>query len=141
MLVIGILALMILAGANTTIGCEGLTPGYWKNHTEAWYVWVPEDTLGDVFDVPSEIAGTSLLNALKFHGGPGVAGAIRILMRHAVAALLNIESPNVDWYGTTRETYVSELQDWVNTAINSDDRHYILDLADWLDEQNNMGLH
>jgi hypothetical protein len=69
---------------------EGCTPGYWKQeqHFDSWVGYLPSDNFADVFGRP--VSGT-LLDALK-QGGGGLAA----LGRHAVAALLNASSPDVD---------------------------------------------
>ena len=73
---------------------EGLTPGYWKNHTEVWGCgYTPETLVSSVF--PNAVAEYSewdeltLLEALQLGGGPGAKGMAQNLLRHAVAGLLN----------------------------------------------------
>jgi uncharacterized repeat protein (TIGR01451 family) len=86
---------------------EGCTPGYWKNHPERWNGndipkedFVDEfkttDTFNTVFGVSTTESGlsnnTTLLQALKLKGGGKNA-----LARHAVAALLNASSDDVNY--------------------------------------------
>jgi len=135
-LVIGILSLILLAGANSATACEGLTPGYWKNHPEEWYGYDPDQTLGSVFSgLPSSIAGKTLMEALSFKGGNGFEGAIRILLRSAVAALLNFEHPDIEY-----EIGGNLIITRVNNAISSGQRPDILYRKDQFDVWNNMGL-
>jgi len=122
---------------------DGCTPGFWKNHLEAWgpTTYSPYQPLGSVFAFPtnlSDLAGHSLLQALKYPGGSGDTGAVRILLRTAVAALLNIAHYDVHYYGWNfgfKE--VSDLVAAVNTALTGG-RDAMLDLAQMLDTYNNM---
>lgn len=113
---------------------EGLTPGFWKNHLDAWEGYSADQQVGDVFNVPSELDGKSLLDALKFKGGKGEIGAARILLRVSVAALLNAANDDVH-YPLTRHGII----DQVNDALDSGDRDEMLDLKDMFDEYNNYG--
>jgi hypothetical protein len=104
-------------------GKEGCTPGFWKNHPEDWEGFSPDQTLDEVFD-PAGLGGlgsTTLLDALSFRGGPTVVAAKRILLRHAVAALLNSAHSGVD-FGMTTADVISLVDD----ALASDDRDQIL---------------
>ncbi|HUF69745.1 MAG TPA: hypothetical protein VMM79_13965, partial [Longimicrobiales bacterium] len=64
----------------------------------------------------------------------GVAGAQQILLRAAVASLLNAAHPDVNFSLT-----VAEVIDKVNTALATGDRARMLDLAEELDALNNAG--
>ena len=117
-------------------GREGLTPGYWKNHLDSWVIYEDDDIVGDVFGNASEfpaLADDTLLMALKYHGGPGREAAARILLRSAVAAILNAAYPDINYPMTEQE-----IIDMVNDALRMD-RHDMLDLKDILDEYNNLG--
>jgi hypothetical protein len=120
-------------------GDEGCTPGYWKNHTDSWAAagLSPGQTTGSVFSgagaFPS-LASQSLLQSLQGGGGPGTLGAARILLRAAVAALLNASHPNVDYPSTS-----SDIVADVNAALASNNRNTMLDLAGELDGDNNLG--
>lgn len=120
LLVLFFAAILLTAGLKPVWAVtEGCTPGYWKNHLDMWpapFRW--DMTLGEAFDPANEwddplhpgrwvywesFKGYTLLDALNFQGGPGAEGGIRILMRHAVAALLN-----------SRHTGISRfVPDWV----------------------------
>lgn len=118
-------------------GGEGCTPGYWKNHLAAWAGtgFSPSQTVSSVFTgANANQASATLLQALGFGGGPGVDGAEQILLRAAVAALLNSASPDVDYALTTAQVIAQ-----VNAALASDNRATILALAAQLDAYNNMG--
>lgn len=111
---------------------EGCTIGYWKNHLDSWPAgYGPDDSLDGLFAG----GGTdSLLVALSYPGGSGVAGARRILLRQAVAAVLNAEHDGVAYvYG------VAEIISGVEAALASDDRGTMIGLGADLDAANNMG--
>ena len=116
-------------------GNEGCTPGYWKNHTSAWDVYSPMQTVGSVFSGASaSLADDTLLQALSYQGGAGLLGAEQILLRAAVAALLNSADDVVDYPLLT-----SQVINRVSAALASDNRGRILTLATNLDNQNNLG--
>ena len=124
---------------ETVDGTEGCTPGYWKNHTDSWPAtgYSPSQSLPSVFAQSaaySELASASMLEALDFGGGGGVDGAARILMRAAVAALLDASHPGVD-YPRTPVQVISQ----VNSALASGDRDTLLTVAGELDRDNNLG--
>lgn len=121
------------------LGDDGCTPGYWKNHTRSWAGTglTPGQTVGSVFSGASafpSLASSSLLDALQGGGGSGTAGAARILLRAAVAALLNAGHPGVE-YPRTAAAIVAD----VNAALASNNRSTMLALAGELDEDNNAG--
>jgi hypothetical protein len=115
---------------------DGCTPGFWKNHLAAWGPtgYAPSDTVGSVFTGSSPYNTNTLLQALKFDGGSGLLGAKRILLRVAVAAVLNASHPDVDYAFTEAEVIAD-----VNAALASGSRATILALAAELDEANNAG--
>lgn len=117
-------------------GTEGCTPGYWKQkqHFDSWVGYTPVQTLESVFDMPDAFGmdNLSLVDALGLPGGPGSLGAARILMRAAVAALLN--SGAVDYTMSTAEVIAA-----VNAALATNDRDTMLGLASSLDSDNNLG--
>ena len=115
-------------------GDEGCTPGYWKqsHHFDSWTApYDPGDPVAGVFAGAG--AGT-LLDALQGGGGSGVAGARKILLRAAVAALLNAASNGVEYPHS-----IAEIDAAVEAALASNDRDTMLDLAGELDADNNLG--
>ena len=101
------LALSLAAGNALAVGThEGCTPGYWKQdqHFDSWPApYTPDSNLRDVFVTsPVELVpDDTFLEALNYGGGPGLEGGTRILLRAAVAALLNASSPDVDFEVST----------------------------------------
>ncbi len=122
------------------LGNQGCTPGYWKNHPECWDKWptqlFPDQRVNSIFmGVPLYGLGTMTLEqALEGGGGSGLEGAAQILLRAAVAALLNAAHEDVDY----PRTFASIIAD-VKAALVSGDRQTMLDLAKALDEDNNLG--
>jgi hypothetical protein len=114
------------------------TPGYWKNHLDSWAGtgFAPEQPTGDVFDQAAlyDLDDESLLQALQAGGGDGLDGAARILLRAAVASLLNSSVTDVSFPMTS-----AEIIDAVNDALASQDRSEMLALASELDDLNNAG--
>jgi len=92
--------------------------------------------LESAFNIPDSynLANYTLLEALSFKGGSDVTGSAEILLRAAVAALLNAADPDVAYSLTTAEVITQ-----VNAALASTDRSTILALADLLDKYNNRG--
>ena len=138
---IGCLHILLLAGMNTATACEGLTIGYWKNHTDEWVCYTTDQTIEEIFDLPPmyEHLDATLLDALSFKGGKDLDGAVRLLLKQAVAALLNIAHPEISYM-----IDMSTLLYFVNrvlTNFGGTDRGYILSLKDALDEWNNEGLN
>jgi len=74
-----------------------------------------------------------LLQSLQGGGGSGTLGAAKILLRAAVAALLNAAHPNLD-YPRTPAAVISA----VNTALASNSRSTMLTLATALDNDNQL---
>jgi hypothetical protein len=116
---------------------EGCTPGFWKQpqHLDSWVGFAPGQTLESVFNVPNAFGldNATLLEALSFQGGESVTDAARILLRAAVAALLNAASASVDF-----PLSVSDVTAQVNAALASGNRDTILALAARLDALNNL---
>ena len=128
---------MALAFLSTNaMSCtEGCTPGFWKNHneyknTDYWCAeFDPDDKYNEVFDStmfksPAVLydvtAGwdndPTLLDALKCGGGGEKAFA-----RHAVAALLNACSPDVNsWFLADEERGIDYVIEAVQDAYRSE---------------------
>ncbi len=159
--------------ATVNVNCNmpyiGYTPGFWKNHTasdpsghDAWQYtsYETDDVIGVVFDLGDAgayrpkgknepISQLSLLDALSFKGGPGVQGAVEVLLRHGVAALLNAsisENLDTDHDGmidgyATYPLSTQEVIDRVNAALASGSRTQMLALASELSGWNEGGSH
>lgn len=84
-------------------GIDGCTPGFWRqaHHFDYWIGYSPEDAFADVFGV--SYPGT-LLEGVWARGGGADA-----LARHAVAALLNATSPDVD-YALSESAIIAAVQ-------------------------------
>jgi hypothetical protein len=114
---------------------QGCTPGFWKQdfHFGFWVGFSPTQTVGSVFSgVLPSLSNETLLDALQGGGGPGLLGAEEILLRAAVAALLNSSNGSVGYPFTT-----TAVKSAVNAAIATGDRDVILALATILDNANN----
>ncbi|NIM52049.1 MAG: hypothetical protein GTN62_01220 [Gemmatimonadales bacterium] len=133
---------------------EGCTPGYWKQdqHFDSWVPtgFSPDDQLVGLFseagnepyashladqdsgDPDVLIGNATLLQALRFGGGETVADKAEILLRAAVASVLNAAHPDVA-FGYS----VTQIVDLVNAALASQDPNQIIDLATELDGANN----
>ena len=133
------LILMTVVAVAPVAACDQVcTPGYWKNHTDAWVTYTPDQTLSDagfVFpDKLSKFGSEKLIDALQGGGGPGLDGAARILLRAGVAALLNsVAIPHPHFVNT-----LMVLSD-MNTVLASLNRQTMLDEAAEYDGYNSMG--
>ncbi len=128
-------------------GTEGCTPGKWKNWTglgrgnqsNHWaataYNPPPGPTVGSVFTgVDASLAGDSFLDALNYGGGSGIVGKQMILLRAAVAALLNASHPGVAYPLTT-----GAIIAMVDAALVAGRESALTTLANELDGYNNLG--
>jgi hypothetical protein len=129
------------------------TPGFWKNHAKGKHdVWKytaygTDDTLGEIFSgvyCLEDFGGFTLLEALSLRGSETISGAMEILLRAAVASLLNASfheamgNPIGD--GGVYPYTTAEVITMVEDVLCSEDRAMILDLAGQLDALNN-GIH
>lgn len=117
----------------------GCSLGYWKNHPLNWpSPYTPSTKLSEVFTIPSSYSTTvknaTFLQALSFAGGSTLDGAAQILLRQAVAAVLNAAK-----YGPNYPMSLTEIVFSVNSALDSKNRTTILSLASLLDTYNNLG--
>ena len=133
-----------------TVGMEGCTPGYWKNHTENWLESAgnPIATTTLVTDVYAGAAGLDVLSgvtleqALQGGGGSGVDGAALVLARAAVAAYLNAAHDDLGYPWRRDRSGLGgrpALVPTVDAAFASGDRSTMLALAKRLDRDNNLG--
>ncbi|MEW6225303.1 MAG: hypothetical protein AB1627_11815 [Chloroflexota bacterium] len=127
--------LLTVVGAAPVAACDqGCTPGYWKNHTDTWLTYGPNQTVGSVFVIPAELsslANVTLIDALQGKGGPGLVGAAKILLRAGVASLLNAAVLGDNF------AYPDWVIAQVNRALDDPDRVQMLLYAEWLDGLNN----
>jgi uncharacterized repeat protein (TIGR01451 family) len=138
------------ATATITSTWYGRTPGFWKNHPEAWFSgYTPSANIQSVFTVPSALLTGSnldldkngvkdtLMAGLGYKGGSTLAGAAQILLRASVAALLNEAYYGAGYPGANS---VSALIARVNSVLASQNRSSYLALAAEYDKWNN-GIH
>lgn len=112
-------------------GGEGCTPGFWKNHLDAWALtpYSPDDDFGVVF-------GTATFSGMTLHQVVSQGGGCkRALGRHAVAAILNASHPDIDYAIPD----AGDIIDAVAAVIDGSDCDAIEDLKDILDAFNNAG--
>lgn len=141
------LAVSALAGSAsaTTVGSQGCTPGYWKNHTTNWPQlptdsgYKPDRALNTVFVLPAslKLGNPTMLNALEFKGGPDLSGAARNLLRAATASVLNADHEGVSYPLRRFDGY--RIIPTVNAALASGSRSTMLGVASFLDSRNNLG--
>lgn len=131
------------AAQAVNIGHEGCTPGYWKTHTDNWEETTPTQLVGNLYaSAPPSVAGLTLEQALDGGGGAGADGAARILSRAAVAAWLNAAHEGLGYPWRRFDTGLDgrePLVATVNAAFESGDRATMLELAERLDGDNNLG--
>ncbi|MEM1513724.1 MAG: hypothetical protein QXW78_05020 [Candidatus Thermoplasmatota archaeon] len=118
---------------------EGLSHGYWKTHTGSWIGYTTNTKIKDVFNRTAYLPYTTigeltLLQALNYKGGKTIQDAAGILLRQAVAALLNAAHPDINYPLAEDQIIIA-----VNAALNSEERQTILNLAEELDGYNNLG--
>jgi hypothetical protein len=125
---------------------EGCSLGFWKNQPDYWECYMPDTPVDCPFIIPGELKHCgivdlngddepdTLMDALKYKGGNGLAGAGRNLLRQAVPALLNACNPDISY-----PLSVVDVQDMVSISIATLDRAEMLDLADMFDILNNLG--
>jgi len=116
---------------------EGLSHGYWKNHPDDWPAtgYSPSQTLGSVFSASAALglSAYTLDQALDFKGGSTLQEKAQILLRNAVAALLNAAHPNINYPLTVAEVIAE-----VDTAL-AGDAAAMEALENLLDGYNNLG--
>ncbi len=118
---------------------QGCSQGYWKKHTDSWSPagFNPAQQVLSVFAEASgypALGSEALLQALKLGGGRDLEGAVRNLLRQAVAAVLNASHPGVDY-----PRPLAQVIGDVNVALASGDRQTMLALKSDLDADNNLG--
>ena len=123
-------------------GFQGCTPGYWKQeqHFDSWLPtgYVTNQSAGSVFSSLASacpaLATTKLVKALGGGGGPAYCDKVQILLRAAVAAVLDAAHPAIAYPRT-----VQQIVDAVNAAVLSGSATRVGNLAKALDTDNNRG--
>lgn len=132
------LLLLSLVGVAPASACDqGCTPGYWKNHTDSWVTYHTNDRVDSVFTVPTALStfgDDTLMDALRYRGGPGVDGAVQILLRAGVSSLLNSTALTGGHFFSTQMVVAD-----INSVLATQDRQSMLDYAAFLDLNNNLG--
>jgi hypothetical protein len=111
--------------------------GYWKNHPGSWPTeeYSPDTLLSDVFEnAPADLADMSLMDALRFGGGPGRVGAAKLLLRTSVVSLLNASHAGII-FAVSKEAIIEQ----VSSALSSSDRRTIMATKTALDSLNSKG--
>jgi hypothetical protein len=135
------------ASATVNFWWYGRTPGYWKNHSEAWISgYLPNQFVQDVFTIPGAYLTGSildldkngskdrLLDGLAYKGGSTLSGGAQILLRAAIAALLNEAYYGVDYPGADSPAALIAL---TNSKLASLSRAQLILLASNYDFWNN----
>ena len=135
------------ATATITYGWYGRTPGFWKNNQEAWVTdYAPDRFIQDVFTIPGTLLQSGVLDLVKpsgkdrlidglnYQGGSNLSGGFQILMRAAIAALLNEAYYGIYYPGATSP---AGLIAQVNSTLATQNRASYITLASLLDYWNN----
>ncbi len=135
------------ASATVNFWWYGRTPGYWKNHPEAWKNgYVPTDFVQAVFAIPGVLlssgnldldrnsAKDTLINGLAYRGGTNLGGGAQILLRAAIASLLNEAYYGADFPPASSP---SDLIAQVNAVLATQSRPQYVSFASYLDYWNN----
>lgn len=143
---------------------EGCTPGFWKmlaKKDPGLFFTItgltPYQKLGECSGVTgifvfgsdetiqpfvveqwwADIQCMTILDALKFHGGSGVQGAVQIFLRHAVAGLLNARAYE---YGYIHYISMAFYPGWIEYyLLEGATRDDFLAPASLIDYYNNLG--
>jgi hypothetical protein len=135
------------ATATITYGWYGRTPGFWKNNQQAWVSgYTPNQFIQDVFIIPGTLLQSGVLDLVKpsgkdrlidglnYQGGSNLSGGFQILMRAAIAALLNEAYYGIYYPGATSP---AGLIAQVNSTLATQNRASYITLASLLDYWNN----
>jgi hypothetical protein len=119
-------------------GGEGCTPGYWKTHTSSWTATgrSPSQALSTVFSPTGlgTLGSSTLGQALAFGGGPSLVAKKQILLRAAVASVLNAAHPDISFGRSPAEIVTA-----TNAALTNGTAASVIALAEALDRDNNQG--
>jgi hypothetical protein len=153
-LLVASLAFVSVPGAHAVAEGEtqGCTPGYWKNfrHFDSWQEAQPTSLFTTKFEIATPtvdpLNGLTFIQALQGGGGDDLVGARKILARAATAAYLNAAYDAPDgsamfypWRRYSANLGRPALVPTVAAVITGTDRGAMLELAAWLDADNNLG--
>jgi hypothetical protein len=112
-------------------GGQGCTPGYWRQsqHFGSWTGYTPDQAFSSVF--ADAFPDKTLLQVVGLGGG-----GINALGRHAVAALLNASSVDVDY-----DLSAQQVIDAFNAAYASGNKNVIETQKNVFDLLNNQGCN
>jgi len=130
--------ILLCSTASCPAGGEGCSPGFWKNRAVTLELYDTNRTLDSVFSLGPDftsLGSKTFLEALNFKGGNTIQAAAQILLRQAVGALLNAESPAISYPRTVPEV-IAAVNGVLNTVTPT--RDSILALAASLDADNNL---
>jgi hypothetical protein len=86
---------------------EGCSPGFWRNHTDKWAGFNPDNDFDTVFGINVFNPDITLLQAVQLGGG-----GLNALARHGTAALLSAAHPDVNFQLT-----VDQVKSLVQSAV------------------------
>ena len=135
------------ASATVNFWWYGRTPGYWKNHPSDWPTpYATGNFIQSVFTIPAVLTNAgvldldrssgrdTLLNGLSYRGGSALSGGAQILMRAAIASLLNETYYGADFPIATGP---ADLIAQVNAVLATQSRAQYVTFASYLDYWNN----
>jgi hypothetical protein len=125
----------------------GRTPGFWKNKPETWPTpYTPSNQIQSVFAIPGALLSSgnldldrngsrdTLMSGLNYRGGSGLSGGAQILMRAAIAALLNETYYGADFpFASSPADLIAK----VNVVLATQSRSEYVSYASLLDYWNN----
>lgn len=126
-----------ITAISETVEDEGLSHGFWKNHTDMWERYSPGDLVGNTFDIPgelSELTNDTLIEALNYKGGKDIDGMARSMLLQSIAGLLNASNPECNY--PIDEGYIVNIS---NNALSTLDRDTMEQLKDEFEMNNELG--
>lgn len=120
----------VTAKETASVFGSGCTPGFWKNHLDAWPNEFPP-SLTIMVNLNGDQEEDTALDALSYKGGNDIKGAKRIFLRAYITADLN-KVVFEDAYPIDDITLAEALD-----AYLFGDRQEMLDFATQLDAANN----
>ena len=135
------------ASATVNFWWFGRTPGFWKNKPETWPTpYTPSNQIQSIFAIPGALLNSgnldldrngsrdTLMSGLNYRGGSGLSGGAQILMRAAIAALLNETYYGADFpFASSPADLIAK----VNVVLATQSRSEYVSYASLLDYWNN----